>query len=231
VDGLVNLVDAHEIRKVYKRGEVEVNALKRVSLTVKRKEFVAITGPSGSGKSTLMNILGCLDTPTGGKYILDGEDVSCLSKNQAAKIRNKKIGFVFQGFNLLPRFDALTNVELPLIYSGMIGKAKTRKAKEALELVGLGDRMRHLPSQLSGGQIQRVAIARAIVNEPEMALADEPTGNLDSRTSAAVLELFRELNRKKGVTFILVTHDPMIASEADRVTMLTDGEMTGEQPT
>jgi putative ABC transport system ATP-binding protein len=217
------LIEARDIRKVYNRGASEVRALSGVTLFVQRADFIAITGPSGSGKSTLMNILGCLDTPTSGKYILDNHDVSSLTGDQAAQVRNGKIGFVFQGFNLLPRLDALRNVELPLVYGGLKAGEKRARAKEALEMVGLSERMDHPPSRLSGGQIQRVAIARAIVNKPEIVLADEPTGNLDTMTGNRILELFRYLNGSTGVTFILVTHDHEVARQADRIVALRDG--------
>lgn len=226
-NGGAPLIEARDIRKVYNRGTTEVSALSGVNLSVHRAEFIAITGPSGSGKSTLMNILGCLDTPSSGTYILDNQDVSSLTGDQAAQVRNSKIGFVFQGFNLLPRLDALRNVELPLVYGGAGAREKTARAKEALEMVGLSERMDHPPSQLSGGQIQRVAIARAIVNKPEIVLADEPTGNLDTMTGNRILELFRELNESTGVTFILVTHDHEIARRADRIVTLRDGHIEG----
>ena len=212
-----------KIKKVYHMGEVDVNALQGVDLSVAAGEFVAVMGASGSGKSTLLNIMGCLDYPSGGSYILDGIEVSGLERRQLADIRNQKIGFVFQGFNLLSRTTALENVELPLLYdrSGRI-KDPQQRAIEALQRVGLGDRLHHEPHQLSGGQQQRVAIARALVNQPAIILADEPTGNLDTRTSLEVMEVLQELNRQ-GITILLVTHEPDIARYAKRIVVLQDG--------
>jgi putative ABC transport system ATP-binding protein len=225
--GRKSVIDIRDITKVYKMGEVEVHALRGVSLKIYEGEFVSIMGPSGSGKSTLMNILGALDQPTSGEYYLDGVDVSKMGETELARIRNKKIGFVFQSFNLLRRTTALRQVELPLIYGGVGGRSK--KAKAALESVGLGDRLHHLPSELSGGQQQRVAIARALVTEPAMILADEPTGNLDSRSGTEVMQIFQHLNRDEGITTIFVTHDPWIARHTNRVIMLRDGQIIADR--
>jgi putative ABC transport system ATP-binding protein len=221
------VIDIRNITKMYTMGEVEVHALRGVDLKIYEGEFLSIMGPSGSGKSTLMNILGALDQPTSGEYLLDGVDVSRLSETQLAQVRNKKIGFVFQSFNLLKRTSALRQVELPLMYSG--AGSRTRRAREALESVGLGKRLDHLPSELSGGQQQRVAIARALVNEPAMILADEPTGNLDSRSGTEVMQIFQTLNREKGITTIFVTHDPWIARHTQRVVMLRDGKVVADR--
>jgi putative ABC transport system ATP-binding protein len=218
------LIELQDIRKIYTSGEVEVRALDGISLTIESGEFVAIMGPSGSGKSTLMNTLGCLDRPTSGKYILAGRQVSGMDKNELAEVRNQVLGFVFQNFNLLSRTSALENVELPLVYAGVSGKERKRRATEALERVGLGKRLDHTPSQLSGGQQQRVAIARALVSNPKVILADEPTGNLDSRTSIEVMALFQELGRA-GITVVLVTHEPDIAEYASRVIVVKDGKI------
>jgi putative ABC transport system ATP-binding protein len=225
-----HLIELHDIRRVYSTGDVEVRALDGVSLLVNEGEFVAIMGPSGSGKSTLMNILGCLDRPTSGKYLLADEDVSCLDKSELAEVRNRKLGFVFQNFNLLARTSALENVELPLIYRGVHGHERHQRAKRALERVGLGSRLDHHPSQLSGGQQQRVAIARALVTEPRVILADEPTGNLDSRTSIEVMALFQELGTQ-GITVALVTHEPDIAAYASRVIVVRDGHIVRDDST
>jgi len=218
------LVEVQGIRKNYQLGETEVHALRGVSVSIHAGDFVAIMGASGSGKSTFMNILGCLDKPTSGKYLLEGSDVSALSKKELARIRNQKIGFVFQGFNLLGRTTALENTELPLLYSKTNKNDRERRAREALVQVGLGGRADHFPSQLSGGQQQRVAIARALVNRPRMLLADEPTGNLDSRTSVEVMEIFQKLNAD-GLTIILVTHEPDIAQFAKREIVFRDGQI------
>lgn len=225
-DGM--LIQIEHLTKVYELGEVEVHALRGVSTQISRGEFVAIMGASGSGKSTFMNILGCLDKPTKGNYVLEGIDVGLLSRDELAAIRNKKIGFVFQGFNLLSRTSALENVELPLFYNSTSNKARKAKAIEAIERVGLGDRIHHFPNQLSGGQQQRVAIARALVNDPSIILADEPTGNLDSRTSVEVMGVFQELNNN-GITVILVTHEPDIASFAKRHIVFRDGKIRADR--
>ncbi len=221
------VIIAHDITKVYKMGEMEVHALRGVSLEIKRGEVVAIMGASGSGKSTLMNTLGCLDQPTGGEYILDGEIVADLNDDQLASIRNRKVGFVFQSFNLLPRSTALSNVELPLRYSGTSGGRKA-KARLALEAVGLGDRMLHRPTELSGGQQQRVAIARALVNDPAILMADEPTGNLDSKVGQEIMDLLLNLNKEKGTTLIIITHDSKIAAQTERIIRLHDGYVQEE---
>jgi len=218
------VIEVREITKVYRMGTVEVHALRGVSFTVHRGELVAIMGPSGSGKSTLMNILGCLDRPTSGEYILDGQRVSTLDDDQLAVIRNRKVGFVFQNFNLLPRMTALDNVELPLRYAGLLQGTRER-ARAALEAVGLGERVHHKPNELSGGQQQRVAIARALVNRPAIILADEPTGNLDTQSGQEVMALLTELNRSQGTTIVLVTHDPEIAAYAERVIHIRDGKI------
>ena len=220
------LIALDHVHKVYKMGDVEIHALRGVSLEINRSEFVAIMGASGSGKSTTMNIVGCLDRPTRGHYHLDGQDVSKLSKDELADIRNRKIGFVFQGFNLLSRTSALENVELPMLYLGVKHAERMSRAKEALEIVGLADRVNNLPNQLSGGQQQRVAIARALVNQPTIVLADEPTGNLDSRTSVEVMEVFQRLNRERGITIALVTHEADIAQYASRVIVFRDGRIS-----
>src|SRR5262245_33508950 len=213
------------VHKIYKMGDVEIHALRGVSLQIDRGEFVAIMGASGSGKSTMMNIVGCLDRPSKGRYFLEGQDVSGLSKDDRADIRNRKIGFVFQGFNLLARTSALENVELPMLYLGVKHAERIRRAREALELVGLGQRLNNMPNQLSGGQQQRVAIARALVNEPSIILADEPTGNLDSRTSIEVMDVFQYLNQERAITIALVTHEPDIAQYAGRVVVFKDGRV------
>jgi putative ABC transport system ATP-binding protein len=219
------VIQLEHIHKTYTMGDVEVHALRGVSLTIREGEFVAIMGASGSGKSTTMNIIGCLDQPTRGQYVLDGEDVSQMSKDERADIRCKKIGFVFQGFNLLSRTSALENVELPMLYAGVDTGQRDERALAALAAVGLAGREQNHPNQLSGGQQQRVAVARALVNNPALILADEPTGNLDSRTSVEVMEIFQRLNRERGITLVLVTHEPDIAEYAKRVVVFKDGRI------
>lgn len=216
------VIQATDLRKVYKMGEVEVHALRGANVKIRRGEIVSIMGPSGSGKSTLMNILGCLDHPSGGQYVLDGEDVSHLNDDQLAVIRNRKVGFVFQSFNLLPRATALSNVELPLRYAG-VTRGRAERARQALEAVGLGDRLHHRPTELSGGQQQRVAIARALINDPAIIMADEPTGNLDSKSGKEIMELLLRLNSERGTTVIIVTHDPKVAEQTGRSIRLYDG--------
>ena len=224
-------ISVRELTKVYDLGEVQVRALRGVTVDIHEGEFVSVIGPSGSGKSTFMHILGCLDRPSAGTYVLDGADVSKLSKNALAAVRNKKIGFVFQGFNLLSRTTALDNVELPLLYNGngMRGKERRRRAKAALESVGLGDREGHHPNQLSGGQQQRVAIARSLINEPAILLADEPTGNLDTRTSVEVMDIFQRLNTERGITVLLITHEQDIAEYGTRIIAFRDGKIVSDQ--
>jgi putative ABC transport system ATP-binding protein len=219
------LIQLDQIHKTYTMGDVEVRALRGVSLTIREGEFLAIMGASGSGKSTMMNIIGCLDRPTRGTYILDGQDVSELSKDERADIRCQKIGFVFQGFNLLSRTSALENVELPMLYLGVEGAQRHERAMEALAAVGLAGREQNNPNQLSGGQQQRVAVARSLVNNPALILADEPTGNLDSRTSVEVMEIFQRLNKERGITLVLVTHEHDIAQYAQRVVVFKDGKI------
>ncbi len=222
------LIEVRDLTKTYRMGEIDVQALRGVSLRVFSGEMMAIMGPSGSGKSTLMNILGALDVPTSGTYLLDGQDVSHMNENQLAEVRNRKIGFVFQNFNLLPRTSALANVELPLIYAdSYLGRPR---CVEALEMVGLGDRLYHKPSELSGGQQQRVAIARALVNEPSLILAAEPTGNLDSRSGEEVMQVFHTLNEKRGLTIVFVTHEPDIAAHMQRIVRLQDGLVVSDTP-
>jgi putative ABC transport system ATP-binding protein len=217
--------------KTYIVGEVEVRALRGVNLEVQRGEFIAVTGPSGSGKSTFMHIVGCLDRPTSGQYFLDGQDVSRMSKDALAAVRNRKIGFVFQGFNLLSRTSALDNVELPLLYgSGMRAVERHRRAMEVLAAVSLSDRADHHPNQLSGGQQQRVAIARALINNPSILLADEPTGNLDTRTSIEVMDIFQRLNRERGITVVLITHESDIAEYGTRIVSFRDGLVVADRP-
>ena len=221
------LIELTDIHKIYQMGEVQVNALAGVSLAIDKGELTAIMGPSGSGKSTLMNIIGCLDQATSGTYLIDGTNVSTMDDNQLAEIRNHRIGFVFQQYNLLARTTALDNVELPLVYAG--ASNRRQKAMEALESVGLGDRTHHKPNELSGGQQQRVAIARALVNEPDIILADEPTGNLDSKSGREIMELFQRLNEERGITVIFVTHDPEIAQVTHRIIRLYDGKVVADE--
>ncbi len=224
------LIELRDIRKIYDLGEVRVEALRGVSLSMEKGEFVAIMGPSGSGKSTLMNVLGCLDVPSSGSYLLDGRDVSNMEKDDLAQIRGQFIGFVFQGFNLLSRTSALENVELPLLYMGVPRQERSKQALEALRLVGLEGREHHEPKQLSGGQQQRVAIARALVGGAPLILADEPTGNLDTKTSDEIMDLFENLNRTKGITIILVTHEPDVARYSRRVVTVRDGLIVSDEP-
>jgi len=225
------LIELRDLGKTYDLGEVKVNALLGVSLNIDRGEFLALIGPSGSGKSTLMNTLGCLDRPTRGTYHLDGVDVGRMSRDALARLRNTRIGFVFQNFNLLSRTTALDNVEMPMLYNPGTGRRQRRaRAKEVLARVGLADRMDHKPNQLSGGQQQRVAIARSLVNRPAILLCDEPTGNLDTRTSREIMAFFRELNKAEGLTIILVTHDLEVARQADRAIVLVDGEVVVDTP-
>jgi putative ABC transport system ATP-binding protein len=226
----VALIEAREIEKTYRLGDIDLHALDKVSAVIEKGEFVAVMGPSGSGKSTFMNILGCLDKPTGGKYLLEGVDVGGLSRDDLAGIRNRKLGFVFQGFNLLSRTSALENVELPMLYDGLSAKERRQKAMEALKSVGLEGREDHHPNQLSGGQQQRVAIARALVNNAPIILADEPTGNLDTKTSTEIMELFVRLNRASKITIILVTHEPDIATYSRRVIKFLDGRIVSDEP-
>ena len=225
-DSVIRVEDVH---KYYELGETRVHALRGINVAINRGEFVAVMGASGSGKSTFMNILGCLDKPSSGRYLLEGTDVSSLTKRDLALIRNRRIGFVFQGFNLLARTTALENVELPTLYARIDKVEREKRAREALDLVGLGERIDHFPSQLSGGQQQRVAIARALVNKPSILLADEPTGNLDSRTSVEIMDIFQQLN-DQGLTIVLVTHEPDIAQFAKRELVFRDGKVRKDEP-
>ena len=222
------LIEVEDLVKIYRTGDVELRALDGVSFSVAHGEFVAVMGPSGSGKSTTMNMLGCLDSPTEGRYLLDGRDVARLSGDELARVRNEKLGFVFQGFNLLPRLSALDNVALPLVYAGVPARERRERAREALERVGLGKRLGHRPNQMSGGQQQRVAIARALVGRAPLILADEPTGNLDTRTSEEIMDLLVEVNRE-GKTVVLVTHEPDIATYARRVLHFKDGRLVSDE--
>ena len=224
------VIRLERIHKIYRMGDIEVHALRGVSLEINRGEFVAIMGPSGSGKSTMMNIIGCLDRPTKGQYLLEGVDVSTVDKAGLADIRNKSVGFVFQSFNLVPRTSALENVELPLVYAGVGSSERVRRARAALAEIGLSDRERNMPNQLSGGQQQRVALARALVNNPSLILADEPTGALDTRTSVEVMEIFQRLNSERRLTIVVVTHEPDIAQYAKRIIQFRDGRIHRDIP-
>jgi putative ABC transport system ATP-binding protein len=224
------LIDVRNLNKIYNLGEVKVHAVADVTLQIERGSFLAIMGPSGSGKSSFVNLLGCLDRPTSGRYFLDGVPVESLDRDQLAEIRNQKIGFIFQTFNLLPRVNAQENVELPLLYTAVDVPDAAERARQALAAVGLEGRERSLPSQLSGGQQQRVAIARALINNPEILLADEPTGQLDSRTSDEIMKIFQDLNRQRGITILLITHSDEIAAYADRIVRFRDGQMVSDQP-
>ena len=217
------VVEAKDITKVYQMGEIEVHALRGLSINIAPGEILSIMGPSGSGKSTLMNILGCLDRPTSGEYSLNGESVATLNDDQLAEIRNRGVGFVFQSFNLLPRATALANVELPMRYAELNGRNRKDVAKQALKAVGLGDRIRHRPNELSGGEMQRVAIARALVNNPAIIMADEPTGNLDTKSGDEIMALLKNLNKERGTTLIIITHDPEVAEQTNRIVSIRDG--------
>ena len=225
------LIELRDVRRVYDLGEVEVHALRSVTLNIERGEYVALTGPSGSGKSTLMNTLGCLDRPTHGSYLLDGEEIVTMSRDQRARIRNRQLGFVFQNFNLLNRTSALENVELPLVYRRVPKAERHVRARRALDIVGLAGRESHTPAELSGGQQQRVAIARALVTEPSLLLADEPTGNLDSARSEEIMRLLVQLNQEQGLTIVMVTHEPDLAEFGTRVVVFRDGRVIDDRPT
>lgn len=220
------VVEAKDITKIYQMGEIEVHALRGLSINIAPGEILSIMGPSGSGKSTLMNILGCLDRPTSGEYSLNGESVATLSDDQLAEIRNRGVGFVFQSFNLLPRATALANVELPMRYAALNGRNRKDVAKQALKAVGLEDRIHHRPNELSGGEMQRVAIARALVNNPAIIMADEPTGNLDTKSGDEIMTLLKNLNKERGTTLIIITHDPEVAEQTNRIVSLRDGIIT-----
>lgn len=222
------MIEIHNLYKTYQINQIQIQALKNINLSIRKNEFVAIVGPSGSGKTTLMNMLGCLDTPTSGTYILDNVEVSSLTDDELAEIRNQKIGFVFQSFNLIQKLTALENVELPLIYMGVKSSERLKRAKSALEKVGLGDRLHHKPNELSGGQQQRVAIARALINNPPIIFADEPTGNLDSKSGAEIMSLLKELH-KNGNTIVLITHDNEIANQADIIIRISDGTIVEDR--
>ncbi|PKN86688.1 MAG: macrolide ABC transporter ATP-binding protein [Chloroflexi bacterium HGW-Chloroflexi-8] len=221
------VIETHNLTKIYQMGNIEVRALDGIDIQIERGSVISIMGPSGSGKSTLMNLLGCLDRPTGGDYILDGIHVGKMKDDELADVRNRKVGFVFQSFNLLPRQTSMANVELPMRYAGII-KGRREKAAQALQAVGLADRMTHKPTELSGGQQQRVAIARALVNDPAIIMADEPTGNLDSKSGKEIMELILNLNKTKGTTIIIVTHDPVVAEQTQRIIRLIDGKVLAE---
>jgi putative ABC transport system ATP-binding protein len=227
---LAPVITIERVSKIYHTGDITVHALRGLSLSIRHGEFVAIMGPSGSGKSTLMNIIGCLDRPTKGKYFLENIDVSTMGKAQLADIRNKNVGFVFQSFNLVARTSAIENVELPLLYAGVSAAERQKRARAALAEVGLSDRERNMPSQLSGGQQQRVALARALVNNPSIILADEPTGALDTRTSVEVMDIFQRLNRERRLTVIIVTHEPDVAHYAERIITVRDGRISSDEP-